>query len=60
MEQLGSWGVEVEAVSSAAEAFQRMKAAAEHSSPFTMLLTDYQMPEDGAELVRRVASDPQL
>ncbi|MEL6189865.1 MAG: response regulator, partial [Myxococcota bacterium] len=57
-EQLGSWGMEVTSVSSAAEALDLLAETDGRGSSFDVALLDFQMPQmDGAELARRISED---
>jgi CheY-like chemotaxis protein len=66
--QLKGWGIACEAVTSASEALESLRAAATHreqsrsgSAPFDVAFLDHQMPDcDGAELGRLINSDPDL
>ena len=54
-EQLEAWGVEAEAVSSGAEALDRLAAAQRSGDGFALAVLDQAMPEmDGVELARRI------
>lgn len=53
---IGSFGLEVEVASSAAEGLERMR----HRS-YDLLVSDWKMPEmDGLEMIRRLGSEPDL
>jgi len=62
--QLGSWGCHPEAVSSGAEALERLHASAAAGRPFALAVVDFHMPElDGEQLahaIRGQAAIPQL
>ena len=60
-EQLTSWGLQVATVSGGERALMELAKANDEGRPFELVVTDFQMPYmDGAELVRRILSDPRL
>ena len=59
--QLHSWGVQSSAVESGMEALSVLRTAAERGESFDLTIVDQRMPGmDGAELVRRITTDPAL
>jgi signal transduction histidine kinase/CheY-like chemotaxis protein len=59
--QLQQWKMNVSAVSSAEEALPRLEQALEDGRPYSLVLSDVQMPGlDGFELAARVLGDPPL
>jgi PAS domain S-box-containing protein len=61
MGQLRYCGLDTQFARSASEALERMHEAARGGKPFEVALLDHDMPEvNGAELGRRILSDPQL
>jgi len=56
-EQLASWGLQSDAVSSAEDALAAMRAAAE-TDPYAIAVLDFQMPDiDGIELAKMIKAD---
>ena len=57
-EMLGNWGIRCRCVGSAALGLDLLKQQSQTSDPFTLLITDLQMPEmDGITFVRLVRQD---
>jgi len=57
-EQLASWGMSQEAVSSGAAALEALRAAADRGEPFHIAILDYFMPGmDGEKLARAIRAD---
>jgi two-component system sensor histidine kinase/response regulator len=60
-EMLGQWGIQPVFARNGSEALRLMHREAEAKDPFTLLLSDYGMPEiDGYSLAREVKSDERL
>lgn len=60
-EQLESWGVRHQETDSAGQAIQLLKNAHAQGDPFSVLITDMQMPDvDGEMLCQSVKSDPEI
>ena len=58
---LTSWRCQAEETSSAAQALETLRAAADQGKPFDLVMVDFQMPEmDGESLGRRIKADPKL
>ncbi len=60
-EQLTRWGVRQASADSAAQALDMLRAARSQADPFSLVITDMQMPDvDGESLGRSVKEDPEL
>ncbi|HEY0583961.1 MAG TPA: response regulator [Chloroflexota bacterium] len=60
-DQLSAWRMSVATAADAADALERLSAAAGAGAPFALALLDMQMPEvDGVQLARAIKSDPVL
>jgi two-component system sensor histidine kinase/response regulator len=60
-DQLSAWRMSVATAADAADALERLSAAAGAGAPFTLALLDMQMPVvDGVQLARAIKSDPVL
>ena len=61
MEELRAWKLAGRQASSVDEALELLQAAARAGRPFSLVLSDLQMPEkDGLDLLRTIKSDPHL
>lgn len=60
-DQFTNWGLSITTVSSAAEALDRLRAAASQRRPYGLAILDCLMPEmDGVELAEAIRADRQL
>jgi two-component system, sensor histidine kinase and response regulator len=60
-EQLRRWGLEVDCVSSGADALSALRRRAAARRPYEVAILDHQMPGmDGVELGKRINADPEL
>ena len=60
-DQFTNWGLAITTVSSAAEALERLRAAASQQRPYGLAILDCLMPEmDGLELAEAIRADGQL
>jgi len=60
-EQTSMWGMSPATASSASEALHLLEQACKNNNPFSVVLSDYHMPEmDGVQLVQAIADDSDI